>query len=206
MATRKATGKDGDGPIIIKKYANRRLYNTTTSKYVTLDLLAQMVKEDVDFVVQDAKTGEDITRAVLTQIIVEEESKEGQNLLPIGFLRQIIGFYGDQMGSLVPQYLEHTMQSFALNQEKYRRMLEDTFGDFFPMQQLEDMSKQNMAFFENAMKMFNPLEKGGAEADKSAGTGKSGEAPKAPGVAEFDLLRTQLTEMQKQLDKLYGRG
>src|SRR5579872_4656209 len=116
-------------PIVIKKYANRRLYNTATSSYVTLDDLSAMIKGGADFVVYDAKTGEDITRSVLTQIIVEEEQK-GQNLLPISFLRQLIRFYGDSMRFLVPGYLEQAMQSFARNQEQMRESLKATFGIF----------------------------------------------------------------------------
>jgi polyhydroxyalkanoate synthesis repressor PhaR len=108
-------------PVTIKKYANRRLYNTATSSYVTLDHLCQMVKDNTDFVVYDAKTGEDITRQVLTQIIVEEEGKSGQNLLPIGFLRQLIGFYGDNMQFVVPRYLDYSMRWFSSNQEQVRK-------------------------------------------------------------------------------------
>lgn len=149
--------KGSNGPITIKKYANRRLYNTATSSYVTLDHLCQMVKDGVEFVVYDAKTGEDITRSVLTQIIVEEEAK-GENLLPIGFLRQLIGFYGDSMQRfLLPQYLEYTMQAFQRNQSEMQRYMNETFGSVFPFGQIEEMGKQNMAMFEKAMKMFNPV-------------------------------------------------
>src|SRR6201996_7379800 len=119
-------------PITIKKYANRRLYNTATSSYVTLDHLCQMVKDNEDFVVYDAKTGEDITRSVLTQIIVEEESKGGQNLLPIPFLRQLIGFYGDQLGGLVPKYLEHSMQAFGHHEGQMRQYMQQAFDGLFP--------------------------------------------------------------------------
>lgn len=145
--------------ITIKKYANRRLYNTATSSYVTLDHLCQMVKDGLDFVVYDAKTGEDITRSVLTQIIVEEESK-GQNLLPISFLRQLIGFYGDNMQWMVPRYLEYSMQSFSRNQEQMRDYFQNTLGGMFPFGRLEEVGKQNMAMFERAMRMFSPF--GGA--------------------------------------------
>ena len=154
MSEKQDTGKSG--PITIKKYANRRLYNTATSSYVTLDHLCQMVKDGVDFVVYDAKTGDDITRAVLTQIIVEEESK-GQNLLPITFLRQLISLYGDNLQFIVPRYLEHMMQTFATNQDHMRQTMKDTFGGMFPFNNIEQMSKQNMALFESAMKMFAPL-------------------------------------------------
>src|SRR5882757_7431425 len=142
--------------ITIKKYANRRLYNTATSSYVTLDHLAEMVKEGSEFVVTDAKTGEDITRSVLTQIIVEQEGK-GQNLLPIKFLRQIIGFYGDSLGGLVPRYLESSMAAFTDNESNMRGMLQDTFKGLFPMQQMEEIGKQNIVLFQNAMRMFNPV-------------------------------------------------
>src|SRR5436190_22194790 len=133
---------DAGGPVItIKKYANRRLYNTATSSYVTLDHLAEMVKEGAEFVVTDAKTGENITRSVLTQIIVEQENK-GQNLLPIKFLRQIIGFYGDSLGGLVPRYLESSMEAFAENESHMRRIMHETFKGLFPMQRMEEMGKQ----------------------------------------------------------------
>ncbi len=140
-------------PITIKKYANRRLYNTATSSYVTLDHLCQMVKNNEDFVVYDAKSGEDITRSVLTQIIVEEESKGGQNLLPIGFLRQLIGFYGDSLGGLLPRYLEVSMQAFQRNEEQMRQYMQG----LFPFNPLEELNKQNMTLFENAMEMFAPF-------------------------------------------------
>ncbi len=143
-------------PIVIKKYANRRLYNTATSSYVTLDNLSMMVREGGDFIVYDAKNGEDITRSVLTQIIVEEEQK-GQNLLPIGFLRQLIGFYGNNMQWLVPRYLEQAMSSFGRNQEQMRKSLQDAFGGLFPFGPFEEMGKQNMALFEKTMKMFSPF-------------------------------------------------
>src|ERR1700722_8061267 len=159
--------------VTIKKYANRRLYNTATSSYVTLDHLAAMVKEGVEFNVYDAKTGEDITRSVLTQIIVEEEGKAGQNLLPIGFLRQLIGFYGDNMQWLVPKYLEHSMQILSKNQEQIRGYFQSAFGGIFPFgSTLEEMGKQNLAMFERTMRMFSPF--GG-----SAETGKP-EMPPAP--------------------------
>lgn len=134
-----------DKPTVIKKYANRRLYDTGRSSYVTLDDLCIMVKEGHDFVVYDAKSGEDLTRQVLTQIIVEQESKEGQqNLLPINFLRQLIGFYGDNVQNAVPNYLEQTLAHFAKNQEQFR--------DMFSVTAFEEMNRQNMAIFENAMR------------------------------------------------------
>ena len=132
---------DGKKPVVVKKYANRRLYNTATSSYVTLDHLCQMVKDNVDFVVYDAKSGEDITRSVLTQIIVEEESK-GQNLLPINFLRQLISFYGDNLQVLLPRYLDQSMELFARNQEQMRTYMKETFGGMFPFGRFEDLGKQ----------------------------------------------------------------
>lgn len=143
--------------ITIKKYANRRLYNTATSSYVTLEDLSVMVKEGTKFCVYDAKTSEDITRSVLTQIIVEEENKTGQeNLLPINFLRQLISFYGDSMQWMVPKYLEHSMDVLSGNQDKIRDYFQGSLGNMFPFgTTLEEMSKQNMAMFENVMKMFS---------------------------------------------------
>ena len=150
--------KDGDRPVTIKKYANRRLYNTSTSSYVTLDHLCQMVKDGIDFVVYDAKTGEDITRSVLTQIIVEEEAK-GENLLPIGFLRQIIGFYGDHMkGMMLPQYLEHSMKTFAENQDQLQSYFQETMEKIFPFGSLDEIGKQNLAMFQQTLKMFSTPE------------------------------------------------
>jgi polyhydroxyalkanoate synthesis repressor PhaR len=193
-------------PVVIKKYANRRLYNTATSAYVTLDHLSQMVKEKIDFVVYDAKTGEDITRPVLTQIIVEEESKGGQTLLPIPFLRQLISFYGDSLQGVVPQYLEMSMTQFARNQEQMRDYMKNAFG-FNPFQQFESMGKQNMAMFENAMRMFNPFGAGQnplAQANGSAEPPKpaSGSAAPLDKDAAVDELKRKLDELQGQLAEL----
>ncbi len=187
-------------PITIKKYANRRLYNTATSSYVTLDHLCQMVKDGMDFVVYDAKTGEDITRSVLTQIIVEEESK-GQNLLPISFLRQLISFYGDNMQWVVPRYLEHTMQSFARNQEQMRDYFSNTIGGIFPFgTTFEEMGKQNLAMFERAMRMFTPFgpqgepgKPGSEQADQAT------QRARVEGEKTLNDLQKQLEELQKQL-------
>ncbi|HEV2334071.1 MAG TPA: polyhydroxyalkanoate synthesis repressor PhaR, partial [Stellaceae bacterium] len=159
-------------PTIVKKYANRRLYNTATSSYVTLDDLAQLIKDGGDFVAYDAKSGDDITRSVLTQIIVEQEQK-GQNLLPISFLRQLISFYGDSMQFLVPGYLEQAMTAFAGNQEQMRDSLRATFG-IFPFGQFEEMGKQNMALFEQALKMLSPYGAAG-EPEKPAAGAKAAE-------------------------------
>src|SRR5499433_2005272 len=132
------------GPVTIKKYANRRLYNTGTSTYVTLEDLATMVKNGEDFAVFDAKTGEDITRSVLTQIIFEQENKEGgQNLLPINFLRQLIRFYGDSMQMLVPRYLEVSLESLTREQEKFRQQMAQAFGGT-PFGALEEQVRRNM--------------------------------------------------------------
>lgn len=147
--------KGSDKPTVIKKYANRRLYDTGRSSYVTLDDLCQMIKEGYDFVVYDAKSGEDLTRGVLTQIIVEQEAKSGSNnLLPTNFLRQLIGFYGDNMSPLVPNYLEEAFGAFTRNQEQMREQLNKSFSGMFPVSSFEDLSKQNMAMLENAMKAF----------------------------------------------------
>ncbi|MBS0518802.1 MAG: polyhydroxyalkanoate synthesis repressor PhaR [Proteobacteria bacterium] len=194
-------------PVVIKKYANRRLYNTATSAYVTLDHLSQMVKDKTDFVVYDAKTGEDITRPVLTQIIFEEESKGGQTLLPIPFLRQLISFYGDSLQGVVPQYLEMSMTQFARNQEQMRRYLQNAFG-FNPFQQFESMGKQNMAMFEQAMRMFNPFAAGQTPptppAHANGAEPPKGETPPAAagGAEGIDDLKRKLDELQSQLTEL----
>ena len=201
-------------PVVIKKYANRRLYNTATSAYVTLDHLSQMVKDKTDFVVYDAKTGDEITRSVLTQIIVEEENKGGQTLLPIPFLRQLISFYGDSLQGVVPQYLEMSMTQFARNQEQMRRYLQNAFG-FNPFQQFESMGKQNMAMFERAMRMFNPFQRGqGGPAGPGPRAAANGQEPTAtkseagkseagpPNDAAIDDLKRKLDELQNQLAEL----
>lgn len=188
-------------PITIKKYANRRLYNTATSSYVTLDHLCQMVKEGTEFAVFDAKSGEDITRQVLTQIIVEEEAK-GENLLPISFLRQLISFYGHGLQWMVPTYLEHMMQSFAANQEKMTQAVQNTM---FPFGGFEELSKQNMAMFERTMKMFSPFQSG--EDNNSTGADGSGETAQDPGETpdqgrQLDALKRQVDLLQAQLETL----
>ena len=177
-------------PVIIKKYANRRLYNTDTSTYVTLEDLAEMVRGERDFVVYDAKTGEDLTHSVLTQIIVEQESR-GTNLLPIGFLRQLIRFYGDSMQMLVPRFLEASIESLSKEQGKFREQMAQAFGvgAFGP---LEDQVRRNMEMFEKTFAMFAPFARGQA---------KSSEKPQGPS-SEIDELKRQLDEMQKRLDKL----
>ena len=200
VAARQTSGTDG--PITIKKYANRRLYNTATSSYVTLDHLCQMVQDDVDFVVYDAKTGEDITRPVLTQIIVEEEAK-GQNLLPINFLRQLIGFYGDSMQWMVPRYLDHMMEAFATNQEQLRQSMQEAFGGMFPFGNLEEMSKQNMALFENAMKMFSPFPE---EQKDQTGNAANNGVTASPDAESLEKLKAQVDLLQKQIDAITKDG
>src|SRR5579863_2391930 len=155
-------------PVTIKKYANRRLYNTGTSTYVTLEDLAGMVKSGEDFVVFDAKTGEEITRSVLTQIIFEQENKEGgQNLLPIAFLRQLIRFYGDSMQMLVPRYLEVSIESLTREQQKFRDQMAQAFGGS-PFGALEDQVRRNMEMFERAFAMFTPFAR--RESQNASGT------------------------------------
>jgi polyhydroxyalkanoate synthesis repressor PhaR len=187
-------------PITIKKYANRRLYNTGTSTYVTLEDLATLVKEGEDFVVFDAKTGEDITRSVLAQIIFEQENKEGQNLLPIAFLRQLIRFYGDSMQMLVPRYLEVSIESLTREQEKFRQQMAQAFGvgTFGP---LEDQVRRNMEMFERAFAMFAPF----ARREDQAAEPEKTEKPATPG-GEIEGLKRQLDEMQQRLDRLTGAG
>ena len=189
-------------PIAIKKYANRRLYHTGTSTYVTLDDLAAMVKRGENFVVTDAKSGEDITRSVLTQIIFEQESKNGQNLLPVNFLRQLIGFYGDSMQSLVPSYLEYSIRSLTENQQKFRDQFAGTFGGSM-LGAMEEQAQKNMAMFRDAMTMFAPFAMAKAEEAKKASAGKAGQAEKP--AEDLDGLKRELAEMQKRLDKLSGR-
>ena len=177
LETASAPQASSPPPVTIKKYANRRLYNTATSSYVTLEHLCQMVKDSVDFVVFDAKTGEDITRQVLTQIIVEEEGK-GQNLLPISFMRKLIGFYGGNMQWALPTYLDQSMQSFSRNQEQMRDYFSKTVGGIFPFDAFSNMGKQNLAMMEQAMKMFAPF---GGSGGRSRGGGRAANAPPAAG-------------------------
>ena len=194
--------KQSDGrPVVVKKYANRRLYNTATSSYVTLEDLARMIKEGGDFVACDAKTGEDITRSVLTQIIVEQEQK-GQNLLPISFLRQLISLYGDSMQFLVPGYLEQAMLAFAQNQEQMRRNLQATFG-IFPFGQFEEMGKQNMALFERALRMLAPYGLEGRPPSPEAGPSRANdEDPRLKRLeAQIDALTQQLNAMGRGRDE-----
>lgn len=205
---------DDNEPIVIKKYANRRLYNTATSTYVTLDYLSEMVKSGQEFVVYDAKSGEDITHAVLTQIIFDEENK-GQNLLPITFLRQLIKFYGDNMQSFVPSYLEMSMNAFSANQEKMRENMRSAFGGTPGYSIFEETVRQNMAMFEQAMKFFNPMTNPMSGFYNSApqnenhenGPGAAQSAapnPNAPQAQdeEINVLKAQVEALQAKLDAL----
>lgn len=190
-ATNNAQGGDTTmPPVVVKKYANRRLYNTEASTYVTLDDLAKMVRNGRDFVVYDAKSGDDITRSVLTQIIVEEESKGGQNLLPTAFLRQLIGYYGDNLQGLVPRYLEFAMASFGRQQDQMRRTMENTMGGMggisgmgglLPFPNMEELGKQNMAMMERAMSLFVPF-------------GRRDDTP-----ADVDALKAEVEMLRREL-------
>lgn len=183
MAGKKSA--DASSPIIIKKYANRRLYNTETSSYITLDLLSQMTREGREFVVVDAKTDEDITHNVLTQIIMEEESR-GKNMLPVNFLRQLISMYGDSMQSLVPQYLESSMEAFRKNQEQFQQAMQGAFasGPF------AEIAKRNMEMLEAAAHAFTPHAATPAKADDGA---------KDDEIAQ---LKAQLAALNAKIDKL----
>jgi polyhydroxyalkanoate synthesis repressor PhaR len=191
----------GGVTVVIKKYANRRLYNTAASTYVTLDHLSEMVREGVDFVVLDAKTGDDITRSVLTQIIFEQESR-GQNLLPVQFLRRLIRFYGDQMQGFLPPYLEMSMESFAKTQEKMRENMSRAFGATTPMAAFEEQAQRNMALFQQALTMWSPFAQGAQGMPfqpGNTGAATSDDADKDEQLAE---LRRQMETMQKQLNAM----
>ena len=191
-----------DGQIVIKKYANRRLYNTGTSTYVTLDDLAVMVKNGDDFVVVDAKSGDDITHSVLTQIIFEQESKTGNTLLPVSFLRQLISYYGDQMQMLLPSYLEQSMTAFTAQQDQMREQVSKAFGETpmarnmqMPMAMMEDQVRRNTEMFQQAMKMFTPFGNTGASQPESE------EKPKADNQ-DLKELKDQLRALQTKLDQM----
>lgn len=193
-------------PIVIKKYANRRLYHTGTSTYVTLEDLALLVRKGEDFLVYDAKTSEDITRSVLTQIIFEEESKEGQQMLPVTFLRQLIRFYGDSMQAVVPRYLEMSMDSLTKEQNMFREQLAKTLGSG-TVEAMEKQARTNIKLFTDAFRMFNPF--------IAAASGKTG-LPGLPGPAQggeparadsdIDSLKSEMNALRERLDKLAGQG
>ena len=215
------TSSGAPGPIIIKKYANRRLYNTQSSSYVTLDHLCEMVKEGVEFEVRDARTGEDITRQVLAQIIFEEENKGGQHLLPIQFLRQLIRFYGDSLQAFVPSYLELSMESFTKNQKEMREKFAEAFGSKFGFKDFEKMSRQNIEMFEHAMRMFSPFGGGmggwdkqmpnpfsaftGAAADANGSGASSTSQASTQRDQEIRELKDQLAAMRQQIAELAQR-
>jgi polyhydroxyalkanoate synthesis repressor PhaR len=192
--------------VVIKKYANRRLYNTATSTYVTLDDLAEMVKKGTDFVVYDAKSGEEITRSVLTQIIFEEEGK-GQNLLPIKFLRQLIRFYGDSMQAFVPGYLEMSLESLTREQDKLRSQLAEIWGAD-PFKAMQEQTERNMAMFHDAMRMFNPFTAamaGQQPQQKPQGQAQPKDQQQAPaGKDDLQALKDQLSAMQRKIDAIAG--
>src|SRR6201989_1649789 len=182
-------------PTTIKKYANRRLYNTGTSTYVTLEDLAAMVKEGEDFLVYDAKTGDDITRSVLAQIIFEQENKAGQNLLPTTFLRQRIRFYGDSMQMVVPKYLEQSIDTLTREQEKFRKQIADTFSGT-PFAPLEEQVRRNMELFQQTFSMFKPSQpRTGADGEKAL-------TPAEGGSDNIDELRKQMKDMQDRLERM----
>ena len=193
-------GAGQEAPVIvtIKKYANRRLYNTATSSYVTLDNLCDMVRNGEDFVVLDAKSGDDITRQVLTQIIVEQEAK-GHNMLPLSFLRQLIQLYGDNVQAFVPRYLELTMDTFARNRGDMHKRMNETFGGMFPVDEFETMAERNMALMQRTMEMFTGFPAGERRDERKPDT--DGEE-----VADVGAVLDRLDRMQAQLDALSGRG
>jgi polyhydroxyalkanoate synthesis repressor PhaR len=200
MPQKRTKGESASGAVIIKKYANRRLYNTATSSYVTLDDLRKMVQEDVDFVVLDAKTNDDLTRSVLTQIIVDEESR-GQNLLPINFLRQIIAMYEDNMRWTLPQYLETAMGWYTQHQQDVQKKVNTSFGGVMPPA-VEEIQRQQMAMFDQAVRMFNPLS--GALRTKDDVEPHS---PK-PTKSDDDIsdLRQQIAALQNAVESLAKKG
>ena len=201
VADRKSEGgKTGDGVVIIKKYANRRLYNTATSAYVTLDDLAGMVRDGIEFQVFDAKTNEDLTRQILTQIIFEEESR-GEALLPVQFLRQLIGFYGNPVQGVLPSYLEMSLENFTRQQEQFRGQMTKVLGATPGAGIMDEAIKRNMAMFEQAMRMWpgmTPAQRAGEAAQPQASTSKAADP--------LDEMRRQMDEMRAQIDRLAGKS
>ncbi len=184
-------------PVVVKKYANRRLYNTESSSYITLDNLAEMIRLGRDFVVYDAKSGDDITRGVLTQIIVEEEGK-GRAMLPTNFLRHLIGLYGDNVQNLVPRYLDDAMAAFALQQKQVREAMQKTVGRIFPFGNIEEVSRQNIAMMERAMSLWSPFYR---PQNPVAGTGD--ESVGDPALQEVEALRAEVEVLRRQLSELH---
>ena len=189
-----------ESAVVIKKYANRRLYNTSTSTYVTLDDLSAMVKAGTNFVVYDAKSGEEITRSVLTQIIFEEENK-GTNLLPINFLRQLIRFYGDSMQAFVPGFLEFSLDNLGKEQEKFRSQLMEAWGTD-PLKAMQETTQRNMSMFSDAMRVFNPFATMGMPGQGAAPQGKPAAAQPPAGAEDLQALKDQLASMQQKIDTL----
>lgn len=230
MLNKAETSGDRKEPVVVKKYANRRLYNTETSTYVTLDDLAAMVRAERDFVVFDAKSGEDLTHSVLTQIIVDQESRAGtQTLLPVPFLRQLIRFYGDTMERMVPSYLQVSLETLAKEQERFRKQFTTAFTPQGAFEAYQEQARKNLAMFEQAISMFAPFSGGKtgipgvegmvapeaaprSEAGKAAaGPASSGSSGRGPAPAkqepntELDELKSQLATMQARLEKLTGK-
>jgi polyhydroxyalkanoate synthesis repressor PhaR len=198
-----------DDPVVIKKYANRRLYNTGTSTYVTLEDLAEMVKRGEDFTVQDAKSGEDITHPVLTQIIFELENKEGQNMLPVSFLRQLISFYGDQMQMIVPSFLEQSMIAFTKEQERFREQMKSAMGKSpmdvmkltTPIKAIEEQTRRNIEMFQNAMRLFSPFPPSANGNPQPPAVDPAKKEP-AEKPDELQELKDQIAAMQRKIDSM----
>jgi len=190
--------------VVIKKYANRRLYNTETSTYVTLDDLAAMVRSDRDFVVYDAKSGDDLTHAVLTQIIVEQEGrKDGQTLLPIPFLRQLIRFYDDSIGRMVPSYLQFSLENLVKEQEKFRSQFASAFSNpAAAFEAYQDQARKNMQMFEQAMSMWTSFGQAAQSKKVDAAAAATGASEPAEGREELTELKAQLAAMQQKIEKL----
>jgi polyhydroxyalkanoate synthesis repressor PhaR len=190
-----------DQPTTIKKYANRRLYNTGTSTYVTLEDLAAMVKDGEDFLVYDAKTGDDITRSVLAQIIFEQENKAGQNLLPTTFLRQLIRFYGDSMQMVVPKYLEQSIATLTQEQEKFRKQIANSLSGT-PFAPLEEQVRRNMELFQQTFSMFKPFAPNAGRPATSPEPEADASAAAPTGSSNIDDLRQQMKDMQERLERM----
>jgi polyhydroxyalkanoate synthesis repressor PhaR len=208
LSNRKSAASD---PIVIKKYANRRLYNTATSCYITLEQLCDMVKQGAEFEVRDARTGEDITRQVLAQIIFEEENK-GQHLLPVQFLRQLIRFYGDSLQAFIPSYLEISMESFARNQNDIRQKFADALSGKLGYRDLEELTRQNLQIFDRAMRMYSPLSAMGGwggnsegQSQPKVGKAEQNSSPATERKDEIQDLKDQVEAMRRQLAELAQR-
>lgn len=191
-------------PVVVKKYANRRLYNTESSSYITLDNLAEMIRQGRDFVVYDAKSGEDITRSVLTQIIVEEEGK-GRAMLPTGFLRQLIGFYGGNMQNLVPRYLEQAITAFADQQRQVRETMQQTMGRMFPFGNMEEVSRQNVAMMERAMSLWAPFYRPPPATEQSAAAPQPSPEANVASQQEIAALRAEVEGLRRQLAETHAQ-